>query len=230
MKKILDIFNYILNERVNWSLFTIVSGKIKLWHYSNKNITNKKITINNTPGLQSGEFKEWGKGRSFFYGVEGGNEYDTGISDKYLYICYVDYKKIYDIDVNKNRYVGTFQDMYEQSFSDGYIGWTYNLSGNKNVPIVILFVDVKISEAYVRGNGGVYVDKDAKFVDYKIGNVVIEDTEYVVFQKGGYIKNLLNTYIVSKKDSNKKSPYRKRLPEYMWKHVKLLPKFKSDYR
>jgi len=231
------IHNYksFLNEQLNVLLkskLTIENGMVKLWHYTSANITDGIISINQPHGLHSmDEFRAWGRRRSFFYAIEDGYRFDKLPSIDYKYICYIPLEKIYDINYNPNNYKeGTYEEEYNQSSSDGFTAWTYYLGNNEEVPIVISFEDVKITEAYETAPGGGYREKDKEILDYKIGTINIDGKEMIIMQKDGYIKTLTNTYLTEEEDPKEAmSSYKISLQQYMWSDANISPEYIEDY-
>jgi len=222
----------ILEEAKSDSKLTVEGGELKVWHYSNVEITDGVISTRGKQGSQSkGEFQVWGKERAFFYAVEGGGKYDKGISDKYMYIAHIPVDKIYNISKNPNGYEGSWGEMYAQSSKDGYTAWMYNLGANKKAPIVISFVDVPIDEAYGPAKGGGYQPLGKEDVDYIIGTIVKDDEEWYIYQRDGYIKSLSNTYLSQEEDATEASEsYQEDLPVFMYKEANIAPKYVSDYQ
>lgn len=231
------ILNYksFLNEKLNYSLeskLTIENGMVKLWHYSVHNITNGVVSIDQPNGLYStSEFKAWGRKRAFFYGTEDGYAFDKLPSTNYKYICYIPLEKIYDINYNPNNYTEvTYEEEYIESSEDGYTAWSYYLGNNEEVPIVISFKDVTISESYEKSPGGLYIEKDKELLDYKIGNINVNGVDMIIMQKDGYIKNLTNTYLTEEDEPKEAmSSYKGTLHQYMWSDVNILPEYIEDY-
>jgi hypothetical protein len=226
---------YKLEERtiqpVNWNSLTIESGKVKLWHYSDKDITGNKISINKPRGLQSKvEFQAWARPRSFFYATEDGVYLDKNVPILYKYICYLDKNKIYDINENPHNYEGSFDEIYKKAYKDGYTAWIYNLGGKKNIPIVISFDDVFIADAYKKTLGGIYVPKDRKLEDYKIGKLKINGELWYVLQKSDKIMSLNNCYLRKPEDMNSSSMFKKQIPEHLLKNIEIDKKYQKYYK
>ncbi len=124
-----------------------------------------------------------------------------------------------------------YNELYEFTKERGYTAWSYNLGGNKTNPIVISFIDVEISEAFTTSEGGLRKEKDEVLDDYKIGTITYKalgerkEKEWDIYQKGGYIKTLMNTYL--KRGGDKNTHFGGNT--YLHNRVNLLPEFKSDY-
>lgn len=222
----------ILEEVKSDSRLTVEGGKLKLWHYSDVEITDGAISTKGKQGLRSrGEFQEWGKERAFFYAVEDGYKYDKGVSSKYKYVVYIPVSKIYNMSENPNKYKGSLGDMHKQSVRDGYTAWMYNLGANRKAPIVISFKDVKIAEAYEPAKGGGYKPLGEEETDYIVGRIVKDDEEWFIYQRDGYAKNLTNTYLSQEEDPREAmDSYQEDLPVYMHKEAQIDPKYVSAYK
>jgi hypothetical protein len=221
---------------VDLSKFTIVDNKVKLWHYSSVKITDGIISISKPHNIYSNsEYSEWNKSRSFFYATNNGVLYDKGVQSAYEYVCYIDVNKIYDI--NKNACIitpdrklgfsaGSYEELYKLTSDVGFAAWTYNLAANENVPIVISFEDLKISESYMKTAGGERVPFDWIPQDYIVGNIKMNDQIFDVYQKDGFSLNLTNLYY--NPEPNNKG-YKRRLDEYIIKDIIFLPQYKNIY-
>jgi len=220
----------VLNSDIEDKLI-IIGNKVKLWHYTNVDITNGVIGIDNNANLHSiNEFKAWSRRRAFFYVKEGGGSFDSVSSSVYKYIVYISLDKIYDINTNPNNYSGNFEELYKQCIKDGYTAWVYYLGNKKEAPIVVSFVAVPISESYKLAKGGGYIDTNHKVLDYPIGKVEIDGEEWIVIQKDTFSENLINTYLTKEDDMiSVMNGYKKPLDFYRHKDVILHPEFIDKY-
>lgn len=137
------------DKTINWDLVEFRGGDVKCYHYSNKDFDDY-ITTRGERGFHSkNEYNVWGRSRAFFYLTESGISYDAGVSSDYKYISYISKDKIYDINKNPDGYeFSSLEEAYQRTSENGYTAWVYNLGKNPNAPIVVSFVDVKISEKF----------------------------------------------------------------------------------
>ena len=141
------------DKNINWDLIDVTGGKVKCYHYSGENLDDF-ISIKGTSNLYSNqEYRSWGRSRAFFYLTKNGVDYDTGPpSNLYLYVSYIPLEQIYDINKNHNDYsFSSLEEAYQKTSEGGYNSWVYNWGKNPNVPILVSFVNVKISEKYYKG-------------------------------------------------------------------------------
>lgn len=203
----------------------VKNGLVKLYHYSDKAITDTHISTRKSPGLQSiGAFKMWGRSRAFFYGKKDGYKYDHGISTDYLYICYIDKNKIYNVYDNPKNIKSDLKKHAKESFylktkELGYSAWYYYLDNNLKCPIVISFEPVQISLALKKTYSG-YIPLHEKNLDYPIGYIELNGEKWFVMQKSDYIKSLYNTYLTKESDPEiAMKTYKKPLEYFNWKKV-----------
>lgn len=210
IKKLYSILTEKETAKIKRSQLTVEDGKLKLWHYSNKDF-DSTIRIDLPPNLHSvNEFKAWGKGRSFFYATEHGYESDVAFNKDYLYICHIDMDKVYDINKNPNNYpeeegYNFFESLLNHSINDGYTAWIYNLDKNDRSPIVVSFVDVPITEKLKWSNRGEYLPTDQETEDEKVGTIMIDDEEWDVYQPADELVDITNLY-AKQEDSDYKRP------------------------
>jgi len=235
MFKISQLFEEIVNKEMEWkemlSKMVIENGNVKLFHYSSNKITDEYLSVRSKQNLWSkGEYQAWGRSRLFFYCREDGVNYDKGVPTDYKYICYIPLKEIYPININPNEYKSekdksTWESLYEQASNDGYTAFAYYYSNNKNVPIVISFKDVKISEGLELRGGGYFK------IGEEVPNIIIGEyndsrKHYYVVQKGDLPKTLNNCYLVEDKtDLNNKI----RLEVYQYKYITLYEQYINSY-
>ena len=219
-----------LSVEVDRSLLTIEDGKILTYHYSNVDVKDGMIKIGKSSNKHSkGEFKTWGRSRSFFYCVRGGFKKDRiGSSHKYTYQCLFDMDKVYDINRNPMNFKPGdyfFESMYQQSRDKGFTSWIYNLAQDPNNPIIVSFVDVPIHRSFKIGKGGFPVEKDAIFKDQKIGSITLDSERWDVMQQGEYLRSFRNCYLKRGKERKNFSSF-----DYLFKKVEVLPEFEKDYQ
>lgn len=227
----LKCFNDFVNESkkgsVDWSLLNIQDNKIRTYHYSNIDITDNFIRVNRPSNLHSrGEFKTWGRSRSFFYCLPGGWSKDRiGTGHKFRYEILFDVDKVYDINANPDGFkiTGQFQDLLGQTMAAGYQAWIYNLGGDVTNPIIVAFVDMPIDKAYEITDGGTF-EKGVKLSDYKIGEIIMSNKKWDVIQKARSLRSFRNTYLRRGRETKSFSVY-----DYLFKRVEVLPEFKGDY-
>jgi hypothetical protein len=137
------------DNTINWNLVEFRGDDVKCYHYSGEDFDDY-ITTRGKRGFHSkNEYKVWGRSRVFFYLTESGISYDAGVSSDYKYISYIPKDKIYDINKNPDGYeFSSLEEVYQRTSENGYTAWVYNLGKNPNAPIVVSFVDVKISEKF----------------------------------------------------------------------------------
>ena len=223
---------------VDESLLTIEEKGVKLWHYSNVDIKDSHIKPGLTQQMHSrSEFKAWGKSRAFFYTHPGGYKGDSIVMNhKFTYICHIPYAEIYDKSLNKDGFEPNEGNHLLNSYYDftkygGYTAWSYNLYGDVNNPIVVSFIPVEISESYTTSEGGLKIERDEVIDDYKIGTITYKELgdraekKWDIYQNGGYLKTLTNTYL--KSGGERKNGFGG--STYLHDKVELLPEFKGDY-
>lgn len=228
-----EIFNSIITERkleVDKKLLTIERGKIKLWHYSDKEITDNIVPKSPSGAHSKDDRAEWSKPRAYFYATEAGVDFDKGVPKTYKYICYIDKKKVYDPNKNPEGYTGDFDEKLKQMYDDGYTAWIFNLGGNPKVPIVASFEEVPISESFVQQGGIDSYVPNRELVDYKVGEIEIDGKLWYVVQEDGAIQSLANCYLRDPDEWGTNSRYKKPLPEYLFKYVKIDKKYKGLYK
>ena len=227
-----------INSSIDPSVLTVEDGMLKVWHYSNTDITDGYISPGKSQNRHSGnEYKTWGKSRAFFYGTPGGYKDDSiGMSHDYTYTCLIPLIEIYDKGSNPDGFEPTgndsyYNELYEFTKERGYTAWMYNLGGKSDNPIIISFIDVEISEAYRKSKGGFQVKKDEALKDYKIGEVTLKGfgerklKTWDVMQPGESLKSMSNVYLKRGRDVNRHFGG----STYLHSKVKLLPEFEGQY-
>jgi len=201
----------------------VENDTMKLWHYSNKKITDY-IKPGQEPNLHS---NNPGISKCYFYTKEDGYKTDRMSHLDYKYICYIPKEQIYDIDKNKNKYSGTLEmEIPKKLMADGYTAWIHNLRLGENNSIVESFKPVKISESYMRTEGGEWVPLDWKKEDYKVGTIKINNDQFDVYQKDGFLNRLSNLYYLPEPNN---IGYKKPIYDYMSKDIKFFDDYKDKY-
>jgi hypothetical protein len=232
MLKLTNILTEAKSDALTKKLFsklTIEGGAVKLYHYSANIIKDKNISITGKQGSQSNtEYKIWSRPRAFFYGREDGYIYDSGINTKYKYISHIPVDKIYPVAINPNNYKSTdgnvFEAIYQQASSDGYTAFIYYLNKNPKCPIVVSMIDVKIDEAYVKTEFGVYVPITKKIKDFPIGEIVIDGEKLYIMAKDGYLPSINNTYLSDNKNG---SGFQRYFDEFRKRDGRFYPEYKG---
>ncbi len=216
---------------VNWDLIDFENGKVKCYHYSSKSFDGS-VKVNGVRGSQSKEeFKTWGRSRSFFYLSEGGIYFDKGVGNLYKYVSYIPVNEIYDIISNSNNYDMSmgWDKLYQQTSEDGYSAWAYNLAGKSNVPILVSFKSVPITEKYENRLTGSYkiVGEDLK--DIVVGEIVKDGKSLLVLQRSDRPVNVGNLYGIYPKDIDEKYRYESPIYDYQIRDIEFKDEFKSNY-
>lgn len=212
-----------------FSKLTIEGGAVKLYHYSANIIKDKNISIRGKQGSQSNtEYKIWSRPRAFFYGREDGYIYDSGINTKYKYISHIPVDKIYPVAINPNNYKSTdgnpFEAIYQQASLDGYTAFIYYLNNNPKCPIVVSMVDVRIDEAYVMTEGGIYEPITKKIKDFPIGEIIIDGEKLYIIAKDGYSPSINNTYLSDNKNGK---GFQRYFDEFRRRDARFYPEYKG---
>jgi hypothetical protein len=216
---------------VNWDLIDFENGEVKCYHYSSKSFEDV-VKVSGVRGKHSKEeFSTWGRSRSFFYLTEGGIYFDRGVGNLYKYVSYVPVNEIYDITSNSNNYDMSmgWDSLYQQTSVDGYSAWVYNLGGKSNVPILVSFKPVPISEKYEKTLSGSYriVGEDLK--DVVVGNINKEGEDLLVLQRSDRPVNVGNLYGIYPKDIDEKYRYESPIYDYQIRDIEFKDEFKRKY-
>lgn len=163
--------------------------------------------------------------------LKNGVDFDKGVPRLYKYVCHIDKKKVYDPNKNPEGYEGDYDDIVKQMYKDGYTAWIFNLGGRAKVPIIASFEEVPITESFVQSGGmDNYIPKDRELEDYKIGEINMDGKLWYVVQEDGKIKSLTNCYLRDPDEWGTDSRYKKPLPEYLFKHVKVDRRYRGLYK